>query len=149
MSKPFEPKITKRSGAGRDFIAFIPDQIDPERDTGFSPRLAGFPFNIMLPQVVRTGSGEVVGVAASLYEPDAVTFVETEKRRELTYLNKAGGPYTLKVVLRADGSLEALKYKGKKVVAGAAGREFDGAMFQVGLMGIAADEPVSIVKRCP
>jgi len=147
MTKPFEPKVTKRFGAARDFIAFIPDQIDPERDKGFAPGLAGFPFNILLPGVHRSRSGEVLKVVAAIYEPDAASFVEAEDCRSLTYLNKAGGPFTLKVVVKADGSLEALKYKGKKAVAGAAGKGFDGAMFQVGLMGIAPDEPVSFVKH--
>jgi hypothetical protein len=148
MTKPFEPKITERFGAGRDFIAFIPYQIEPDEYEKFGPLLAGFPRNILLPHVHRTKSGEILGVAGALYEPDAATFVETQEHRELTYINKAGGPYMLKVVLKSDGSLEALKYKGKKVVAGAAGREFDRAMFQVGLIGIAPDEPVSFVERC-
>jgi hypothetical protein len=93
-------------------------------------------------------SAPILEVVAALYEPDPVTFIETKERRELTYLNKAGESYTWKVVLKADGSLEALKYKGEKIVAGTAGREFDGAMSQVGLMGIAPDEPVSFVTKC-
>jgi hypothetical protein len=148
MTIPFEPKVTKRFGAAGDFIGFVPYQIKPDQDEKFGPLLAGFPRNIMLPRVHRSKSGEVLGVAASVYEPDVVTFVEMEERRELTYLNKAGGPYTLKVVLKADGSIAALKCKGTKVVAAAAGKEFDRAMFQVGLMGIAPDERVSFVKKC-
>jgi len=140
--------MSKKFGAPSDFIAFVPDQIDPTQDTEFGPRFAGFPFNIMLSHVVRAGSEDVLRVIASLYEPDAASFVEAEDCRSLTYLNKAGGAYTLKVALKPDGSLEALKYKGKKVVAAAAGKGFDGAMFQVGLMGIAPDEPVSFVKKC-
>jgi hypothetical protein len=141
--------MIKRVDAARDFLGPIPNQINPERDAKFGPRFAGFPVNILLPHIHRSKSGEVFGIVAALYEPDAATLVETVESRSLTYLNKAGGPYTLKVVLRkADDSLEALKYKGEKVVAEAAGREFNRAMFQVGLMGVGLDEPVSFVEKC-
>ena len=139
MSKRFDTK---------HLIAFIPYRIEPDQYERFGPLLAGFPRNILLPRVQRSKSGEVFGIVASLYEPDPLTFVETDKCRELTYRNKAGGLYTLKVVLNTvDGSLEARKYKGEKLVACAFGNEFTQSMLHVGLMGVATDEPVSFIEN--
>jgi hypothetical protein len=135
--------------ARRDFAAFIPRQIEPERDMKYGLHLAGFPVALLLQRVQPMEAGAKAVIVAAVYEPATSTFVETEQSRELTYLNKAGGKYTIKIILdEANGSVQAFKYKGEEIVAIAAGRDFDSAIIQIGLMGIAPDEPVSFIDRC-
>ena len=75
------------------------------------------------------------------------TFRETKKTRELTYFNREGGTYRVRVVLhRASGRLETFKYKGRKLVACVSGNSFESAMAQTTLVGIEQDEPVTVVR---
>ena len=131
-----------------DFIACIPHQIEADWDEKWGPLLAGFPLNIMYACVQRAESDQskMLGITAC-YEPDLATFRETKKTRELTYFNREGGTYRVRVVLhRASGRLETFKYKGKKLVACASGRDFESAMVQTTLVGIEQDEPVTVIR---
>ena len=88
----------------------------------------------------------MLGITAC-YEPDLATFRETKKTRELTYFNREGGTYRVRVVINIkSGRLETFKYKGRKVVACASGRDFDSAMVQTTLVGIEKDEPVTVIR---
>jgi hypothetical protein len=88
----------------------------------------------------------MLGITAS-YEPDLATFRETKKTRELTYFNREGGTYSVRVVLdRARGRLETFKYKGKKLIASASGMSFESVMVQTTLVGIYKDEPVRVIR---
>ena len=76
---------------------------------------AGLPLNIMYACVQRAESDQskMLGITAC-YEPDLATFRETKKTRELTYFNREGGTYRVRVVLnKASGRLETFKYKVK------------------------------------
>ena len=131
-----------------DFIACIPHEIEADWHEKWGPLLAGFPVNIMYACVQRAESDQtkMLGITAC-YEPDLATFRETEKTRELTYFNREGGNYRVRVVLdRASGRLETFKYKGRKLVACASGRDFDSVMVQTTLVGIERDEPVTVIR---
>src|SRR5579862_7638640 len=119
------------------FIACVPQQIEPDWHEKWGSLLAGFPVNIMYACVQRAESdqSEMLGVTAS-YEPDLATFRETKMTRRLTYFNVEGGTYRVRVVLnKASGRLETFKYKGKKLVACASGRDFESVMVQTTLIG--------------
>ena len=88
----------------------------------------------------------MLGITAC-YEPDLGTFRETKKTRELTYFNREGGTYRVRVVInRASGRLETFKYKGRKLVACASGLDFESAMVQTTLVGIEKDERVRVIR---
>ena len=130
------------------FIACVPQQIEADSHEKWAPLLAGFPVNIMYACVQRAESDQskMLGITAC-YEPDLATFRETKKTRELAYRNSEGGTYRVRVVLdRASGRLETFKYKGRKLVACASGRDFDSAMVQTTLVGIEKDEPVTVIR---
>jgi hypothetical protein len=81
---------------------------------------------------------------SSLYQPDLASFAETNGSRKLTYLNKHGGPYTLRVVLnQPDELLQVFKHQGEKLLGYAQGKDFRLAMIQVALLGIEDDKPTS------
>ena len=130
-----------------DFIACVPQKIKADWDEKWGPLLAGFPVNIMYACVQKAESDQskMLGITAC-YEPDLATFRETKKTRELTYFNREGGTYRVRVVLNIkSGRLETFKYKGRKLVACASGRDFDSAMVQTTLVGIEKDERVRII----
>ena len=131
-----------------DFIACIPHEIEADWHEKWGPLLAGFPVNIMYACVQRAESDQtkMLGITAC-YEPALGTFRETKKTRELTYFNRGGGIYRVRVVLdRASGRLESFKYKGKRLIATASGRDFDSAMVQTTFVGIDRDEPVTVIR---
>jgi hypothetical protein len=131
-----------------DFIACIPHKIEADWNEKWGPLLAGFPLNIMYGCVQRAESDQskMLGITAS-YEPDLATFRETKDTRELTYFNREGGTYRVRVVInRASGRLETFKYKGDKLVARASGMNFESAMAHAALAGIEKDEPVRVIR---
>ena len=131
-----------------DFIACVPQKIKADWDEKWGPLLAGFPVNIMYACVQKAESDQskMLGITAC-YEPDLATFRETKKTRELTYFNRGGGSYSVRVVLdRKSGRLETFKYKGKKLVASASGMSFESVMVHTTLVGIEKDEPVTVVR---
>jgi len=131
-----------------DFIACVTHQIEADWDEKRGPLQAGLPLNIMYACVQRAESDQskMLGITAC-YEPDLTTFRETKKTRELTYFNREGGTYRVRVVLNIkSGRLETFKYKGRKLVACASGRDFDSVMVQTTLVGIERDEPVTVVR---
>jgi len=132
----------------RDFITCVPHQIEADWPEKWGPLLAGLPVNIMYACVQRAASDQskMLGITAC-YEPDLATFRETKKTRELTYFNREGGTYRVRVVLNIkSGRLETFKYKGRKLVACASGRDFESAMVHTTLIGIEKDEPVTVVR---
>jgi hypothetical protein len=131
-----------------DFMSCVPHQIEADWDEKWGPLLAGLPLNIMYACVQRAESDQskMLGITAC-YEPDLATFRETKKTRELAYFNREGGTYRVRVVLNIkSGRLETFKYKGRKLVACASGRDFDSVMVQTTLVGIERDEPVTVVR---
>ncbi len=131
-----------------DFIACVPHQIEADWDEKWGPLLAGLPLNIMYASVQRAESDQskMVGITAC-YEPDLATFRETKKNRELTYFNREGGTYRVRVLLnKKSGRLETFKYKGKKLIASATGKSFESAMAHTTLVGIERDEPVTVIR---
>ena len=131
-----------------DFIACIPHEIEADWHEKWGPLLAGFPVNIVYACVQRAESDQskMLGITAC-YEPDIATFRETKKARELTYFNREGGIYRVRVVMnRASGLLETFKCKGKKLVACASGRDFESAMVHTTLVGIERDEQVTVIR---
>jgi hypothetical protein len=132
-----------------DFIACVPHQIEAEWDEKWGPLLAGFPLNIVYALAPRADSDQnkILGIITACYEPDLATFRETKKTRELTYFNREGGTYRVRVVINIkSGRLETFKYKGRKLVACASGRDFDSAIVQTTLVGIERDEPIKILS---
>ena len=130
-----------------DFIACVPQKIEADWHEKWGPLLAEFPLNIMYACVrAKSDQSKMLGITAC-YEPDLATFRETKKTRELTYLNRGGGSYSVRVVLhRASGRLETFKYKGKKLIASASGMNFESAMVHTTLVGIERDEQVTVVR---
>jgi hypothetical protein len=136
--------VSKRTRTLSDFVAFIPHQIEADWDGKYGPLLAGFPLNILFASSPKLKSGKAAGIISSLYQPYLASFAETNGSRELTYLNKHGGPYTLRVVLnQTDGSRQVFKYKEEKLLGCAEGKDFRLTMIQVALLGIEDDEPVT------
>ena len=131
-----------------DFIACVPHQIEADWDKKWGPLLAGFPLNIVYACVQKAESDQskMLGITAC-YEPALGTFRETKKTRELTYFNRGGGNYCVRVVLNIkSGRLETFKYKGKKLIASASGRDFESAMVHTTLAGIEQDEQVTMIR---
>ena len=131
-----------------DFIACVPHKIEADWDEKWGPLLSGFPINIMYACVQKAESDQskMLGITAC-YEPDLATFRETKKSRTMTHCNIEGGSYRVRVVLnKASGRLETFKYKGKKLVACASGRDFESVMVQTTLIGIYKDERVKVVR---
>jgi hypothetical protein len=131
-----------------DFIACVPQKIKADWHEKWGPLLAGLPVNIMYACVQRAESDQskMLGITAC-YEPDLATFRETEKARALTYFNREGGSYSVRVVLnKKSGRLETFKYKGKKLIASASGKSFESVMAQTTLVGIERDEPVTLIR---
>ena len=97
-------------------------------------------------QRAESDQSKMLGITAS-YEPDLATFRETKKARTMMYRNSEGGTYRVRVVLnKASGRLDPFKYKGKKLVARASGRDFESAMVQTTLIGIQKDELVRVIR---
>jgi hypothetical protein len=132
-----------------DFIACVPHQIEADWDEKWGPLLAGFPLNIVYACVQRAESNrKTPEIITTCYEPQLATFRETKKTRKLTYFNREGGTYSVRVVLnRASGRLETFKYKGEKLVGQASGRDFENVMVQTTLVGIEKDEFVTVIRR--
>ncbi len=131
-----------------DFIACVPQKIEADWDEKWGPLLAEFPLNIVYACVQKAESDQskMLGITAC-YEPALATFRETKKTRELTYFNREGGTYSVRVVLnKKSGRLETFKYKGRKLIASASGRDFDSAMAHTTLVGIERDERVSVIR---
>src|ERR1700745_3298057 len=131
-----------------DFIACVPHRIEADWDEKWGPLLAGFPINIMYAcfQRAESDQSKMLGITAS-YEPDLATFRETKKSRTMTYRNSEGGTYRVRVVLnKASVWLKTFKYKGKKLVPCASGRDFESIMVQTTLVGIYKDERVKVVR---
>ncbi len=131
------------------FIACIPHQIEVNWDGEWGPRVAGFPLNIvyMFVQKSKVDENGILRAITACYEPDLATFCETKKTREMTYFNRKGGTYRVRVVLdKARGLLETFKYRGKKLLAYASGLDFDNAMLHTTLIGIQKDEPVRVLE---
>ena len=140
--------MRKHEHLNASFIACVPQKIEADWDEKWGPLLAGLPLNIMYACVQRAESDQskMLGITAC-YEPALGTFRETKKTRELTYFNREGGTYRVRVVLhRASGRLETFKYKGKKLVARASGRDFESAMVHTTLAGIEQDEQVTVIR---
>ncbi len=131
------------------FIACIPHQIEASWDGEWGPRVAGFPLNIvyMLVRKSKLDENKILGAIAACCEPGLAAFRETKKTREMTYFNREGGTYRVRVVLdKASGLLETFKYRGKKLLACASGPDFDNAMLHTTLMGIEKHEPVRVLE---
>jgi hypothetical protein len=131
-----------------DFVACVPHQIEADWDEKWGPLLAGFPVNIMYACVQRAESDQskMLGITAC-YEPDLAAFRETKATRTMTYCNSEGGTYRVRVVLnRKSGRLETFKYKGKKLIARASGRDFESVMVHTTLIGIEKDEMVRVIR---
>ena len=140
--------MPKHEHLNASFIACVPQKIEADWDKKWGPLLAGLPLNIMYACVQRAESDQskMLGITAC-YEPALGTFRETKKTRELTYFNREGGTYRVRVVLhRASGRLETFKCKGKKLVARASGRDFESAMVHTTLAGIEQDEQVTVIR---
>ena len=140
--------MIKNEFSNGDFIACVPHQIEAEWHEKWGPLLSGFPINITYACVQKAESDQskMLGITAS-YEPDLATFRETKKTRELTYFNREGGTYRVRVVLnKASGRLETFKYKSKKLVACASGLNFESAMVHTTLVGIEKDEMVRVIR---
>jgi hypothetical protein len=140
--------MPKHEHLNASFIACIPHEIEADWDKKWGPLLAGFPLNIVYTFVPRESKySEMLAIITASYEPDLATFRETKKTRELTYFNREGGTYSVRAVLdRASGRLETFKYKGKKLIANASGRDFESVMAHTTLVGIEQDEPVTVVR---
>ena len=141
--------MSKNEFSNGDFIACIPHEIEANWDENWGPLLAGLPLNIMYACVERAESDQskMLALITACYEPALATFRETKKTRELTYFNREGGTYRVRVVLhRASGRLETFKYKGRKLVACASGMSFESAMAHTTLVGIEKDEQVTVIR---
>ena len=140
--------MPKHEHLNASFITCVPHQIEADWDEKWGPLPAGFPLNIVYTFVPRESKyNEMLAIITASYEPDLATFRETKKTRELTYFNREGGTYSVRVVLdRASGRLETSKYKGDKLVACASGLNFESAMVQTTLVGIERDEPVTVIR---
>ena len=138
--------MSKYEFSNGDFIACVPQQIEAEWHEKWGPPLAGFPLNIVYAQTAESDQNEIIGITAC-YEPDLATFRETEKTRKMTYFNRDGGTYCVRVVVDgASGRLETFKYKGRKLVARASGMNFESAMVHTTLVGIEKDERVRVIR---
>jgi hypothetical protein len=141
--------MPKHEHLNASFIACVPHQIEADWDEKWGPLLAGLPLNIVyaFAQKAKSDQHKVPEIITACYQPALATFRETKKTRELTYFNREGGTYSVRVVLdRASGRLETFKYKGKKLIANASGNSFDSAITQTTLVGIEKDERVRVIR---
>ena len=140
--------MPKHEHLNASFITCVPHQIEADWDEKWGPLPAGFPLNIVYTFVPRESKyNEMLAIITASYEPDLATFRETKKTRELTYFNREGGTYSVRVVLdRASGRLETSKYKGDKLVARTTGRDFESVVAHTTLVGIERDEPLTVVR---
>ena len=132
-----------------DFIACVPHQIEADWHEEWGSLLLGFPVNIVyaLAPSAESDQNKILAIITACYEPALATFRETKKTRELTYFNREGGTYRVRVLLnKKSGRLETFKYKGKKLIASASGRDFDSAMVHTTLVGIERGERVSVIR---
>ena len=147
MSKQEDPKGESATAfQDANFIAFVSNQIEANWNEKYGPLCEGFPLNIVY-ALIETSGAKQVGIMA-LYAPDVSTFRRTRKSRQLVYFNPKGGPYRVRVVANGlNGQLETFKYKGRKLVAYASGRDFRSAMIQTTMLGIHPDEPRSVLSE--
>jgi len=145
--RPFEPKLIDETHEGCiAFFAFVPSEIEEgDFDKRWWPTLRGFPLNVNYSST-RQATNSRFALASALYKPDLETFRETETARELTYLNKLGGPYRVRVVLKKGGGMDAFKHRDDKLIASSHGKDFNGTMAQTTMIGIQDDEPVELTN---
>ncbi len=141
--------MSKNEFSNGDFIACVPHQIEADWHEKWGPLLAGLPLNIVytLVQRIESDQSKILAIITARYEPALATFCETKTTRELTYFNREGGSYSVRVVLdKKSGRLETFKYKGDTLVARASGRDFESVMVHTTLVGIEKDEHVRVIR---
>jgi hypothetical protein len=119
-----------------NFVACIPNAIEPHWDNFWAPRLAGFPVNIVCAAKV-----EGVGLALAIYVFDPDTFVQNQQSRQMRYRPTVDSDFSLVVVLHQEGRIETFKHRGSEIICEACGPDFQTAMIHAAACGLAPDEP--------
>ena len=124
------------------FVASLPVRIQAEWNPKYA-HLAGFPLNLVYVGLRPPTSGDgPPRLATACYWFDPGTYREDEATRELWYVAHEESPYRVSVRHhKRSGTWETGKYRGDDLVASAEGPDFEHAMLQTTLVGLAADEP--------
>ena len=96
---------------------------NPNWDSVWAPRLAGFPVNI-----VYAARIEGVGLAQATYVFDPGTFIEGEQTRQMRYRPTSESDFSVLVELRPEGRIGTFKYRGSELICEASGPDFQTAM---------------------
>lgn len=138
-------RIIRQGSSSRrtGFFASVPWPIE----ANWSPRyahLAGFPVTLMYSGLRTTGEADPSRLVSSIYWFDPGSYREDETTRTLDYFPREESPYWLRISNpKGTSTWEVTKYRGEALVALAAGPDYEGAMIQATLVGIAPDEPES------
>ena len=131
--------MSKPSDATSDFIAFIPQQIDPGWDEKYGPLLAGFPLNLAYARARNSDAG--ANLESVVYWLDPGTYREDSDHREMCYFTKHPNGYRVLVIHNKNrGNWQTEKFRGDNLICSAAGATFDQAMLQTTMVGAGADE---------
>jgi len=124
------------------FVASLPVRIEAEWNPKYA-HLAGFPLNLVYLGVRPPTSGDgPPRLVSACYWFDPGTYREDEAIRELWYVTREESPYRVCVRHhKRSGAWSTLKYRGDELVASAEGPDFEHAMIQATMVGLAADEP--------
>jgi hypothetical protein len=122
----------------------IPFPIEAEWDPR-GAHLAGFPLNIVYSSVRPDGAGVQERLVAC-YWFDEGTYREDDTVREMAYAPQEETPYSVLVRFhKASGQWETVKYCAGDLVCYASGANYEGAMIQTTLVGVAPDEPATLL----
>ena len=107
--------MSKPSDATSDFIAFIPQQIDPGWDEKYGPLLAGFPLNLAYAKARNSNAGS--NPESVVYWPDPGTYRQNSDHREICYFTKHPNGYRVRVIHdMGSGKWRTEKFRGDKLI---------------------------------
>jgi hypothetical protein len=124
-----------------EFVACIPQQIEPSWHAEWGPKLADFPLNIAYIRGLNREGLSASQLEAVCYWFDPGTCRENSQHREMWYFTKPQNGYSVQVVFdKETGRWRTCKFKGDALLCLAEGSTFDGAMRQTTMGGAGADE---------
>jgi hypothetical protein len=130
--------VSKSSGA-TNFIAFIPQQIDPSWHPEWGPKLAGFPLSLAYARIRTSDPGS--NPESVVYWFDPATYRENSDHREMCYFTNQPNGHQVRVIQdKKRGSWRTEKFQGDTLICSAAGTTFDGAMIQTTMVGAGEEE---------
>jgi hypothetical protein len=119
------------------FVGSLSRPIEAHWDPVYAPQVAGFPVFV---RYVNVGGEN--GPEHATYYFDPRTFSENPQDRRMRYQRKAENDFWVGVIMRkTDGSIEARKYRGERLISVSAGPDFRTAMLHAAIAGLVEEEP--------